>query len=134
MKNYKKLNYSKISQKLFISIYEIIKNNYDNIYFAVLNDNMQYDWSGKNNEYILNLFGKIIRPDFIVKDINKIIEFDGTYWHGKKRSNYQENKNRELQRDNNILNSGYEILHIWEKEYTDDPEGTIKKCLKFIKG
>lgn len=55
--NYKKSNFSKISQELFKSIYEEIKKeniNYD-IYFASLNENKKYDYSGKNYEYRLML-------------------------------------------------------------------------------
>ena len=48
LKNYKKQNFSNISQNLFKNIYEKINNKYKEIYFATLKNN-EYDLSGKNN-------------------------------------------------------------------------------------
>ena len=44
----------------------------------------------------------------------------------------QANKLREKERDNSILNAGYEVLHIKESDYREDPEREIKKCIDFI--
>ena len=121
-KNYKHSNYSKISQILFKSIYGIIKDDFNSIFFAEILDN------GINNEYNLELNNKIIKPDFFVKDVNKIIEFDGVYWHRSK----PENVKRELERDLSICENGYNVLHINESDYYKNPEEIIKKCVDFI--
>ena len=115
-------NYSKVSQILFKQIFEQIKNDFNEIYFATKEDN------GKNNEYRLDLFEKIILPDFFIKDIKKIIEFDGIYWH----KNNPENKIREEARDKLILENDYKLLHIREDDFYNSPNYIIDKCIKFI--
>jgi len=128
LKNYKKSNFSKISQDLF---WEILKANpsiIDNeIYFATyLNGNL--DDSGKNNEFRLELTERVILPDFIDLTNKKIIEFDGTYYHRIS----PENNLRELKRDEMIIKSGYEVLHISEKDYYSNKEDIIYKCVNFL--
>lgn len=125
-KNFKKCNFSKISQKLFESIHNEIKTLYTNedIFYATLEKKVGY----KNHEYILDLGNKIIRPDFFIKSINKIIEFDGTYYH----RNNPENMQREKLRDAAIIKSGYKVFHVSESDYSSNPEETLKKCLEFL--
>lgn len=131
LSNYKKNNFSKISQDLFQNLYDKIKEDFNEIYFATLNENKEIDESNKNYEFRLSLNNKVILPDFFIKDINKIIEFDGAYWHGEyKRDDF--NKTREIKRDKSIINSGYKIFHIKELNYYKDPEREIQKCLDFI--
>jgi hypothetical protein len=131
-KNYKKTNYSKKSQDLFTTIYPIIKNKYKDIYFATLNENKQILDTGKNHEFRLRLNDRVILPDFYIKDNNKIIEFDGIYWHDHVRRNKPENKKREEEKDRELINSGYSILRINEREWEDNPIEVIKKCIDFI--
>ncbi len=126
--NFKVSSYSKVSQKLFISLYEIIKDKYNEIYFATLNKNKIILDDGTNSEYRLRLCNRIILPDFFIKDINKIIEFDGVYYH----KNNPENNKREKDRDDAILRSGYEVYHVNELEYYKDPDLVINNCLEFI--
>lgn len=125
--NYKKNNFSKISQELFWKIYNIINLTDNEIYFATLKNNFKDD-SGKNNEYRLELNNSIILPDFFIKNKNKIIEFDGTYYH----RNTTENKKREKLRDKDILDGGYYLLHIKESDYMKDKEKTVNECINFI--
>lgn len=116
--------FSKISQKLFWSLYEKIKNDFENIYFAELGKR-------ENNEYMILFEDKTIAfPDFLVEDTNKVIEFDGDYWHGKKRGNQE----RDKKRDEKIKNAGYDILHIRERDYKNNSDDVIKNCLEFIYG
>lgn len=128
MKNYKKNNFSKISQKLFKSVYEQICNKYSEIYFATLNDNKEYEETGRNFEYRLELTTSYILPDFFIKDINKIIEFDGSYYHRK----HSENVKRELKRDKEINENGYKVYHVKEDDYKKDPNKVLQECLDFI--
>jgi ribosomal protein S16 len=126
--NYKRTNFSKISQTLFWGILETeptIKN--DNIFFATYNKG-NVDDSGKNNEYRLSLLNGVILPDFIDLDKGKIIEFDGTYYH---RST-PENSLREEKRDKMILESGYQVLHISEYDYKKNKQEIINKCINFL--
>jgi hypothetical protein len=129
LKNYKKNNFSKISQELFWGMLEKEPNLVDrNIYFATYKNGVKDD-SGKNNEYRLELLDSIILPDFFDKISNKIIEFDGTYYHRKT----PENLLREEKRDKMIFNSNYKIYHVSETDYKNDKQGIIIKCINFLK-
>lgn len=129
--NYKKSNYSKISQVLFFEIINEWKNvNNNSVYFAKYNNGLTND--DINHEYIIACSDRIIRPDFFVYETKKIIEFDGLYWHNYKKRNKPENIRREFKRDSSLLKEGYDILRICEGEYKSDRLETIKKCINFL--
>lgn len=125
--NYKKSNFSKISQELFISIWKNIKNDMNDVFFATLKDN-KIDNSVRNNEYRLMLKESFILPDFYIPSLNKIIEFDGTYYHRKNI----ENKKREEIRDKEIEKMGIGVFHVNESEYRKNKKETIQKCIDFL--
>jgi len=127
IKNYKKNNFSKISQELYWSIFNYIKED-NEIYFATLKNGIKDD-SGKNNEFRLSLDNCVVLPDFFIKNKNKIIEFDGTYYH----RNNPENKKRSKERDVAIIRNGYEILHIKEKDYKKNKKEVTQQCIDFLK-
>jgi len=131
-KSYKKNNYSKKSQELFSSLYPLISSKYKEIYFATLKNNKVIMDNGRNDEYRLRVNGLVIMPDFFIKDLNKIIEFDGVYWHDYKRRNKPENQRRETEKDVILAENGYQILRITELEWENDPTGTLKRCMDFI--
>jgi len=127
--NYKRTNFSKISQQLFWGIIEsdpTIKNY--NIYFATYNNGV-IDNSGKNNEFRLKLLNGVILPDFFDEVSKKIIEFDGTYYHRIT----PENSLREHKRDKMIIESGYQVLHVSELDYKNSKQKIIDKCINFLK-
>ena len=124
LKSFKKNNFSKISQELFWNIYEKI-NNKENIYFATLKDN-KIDNSGKNNEYRLKLKKNYILPDFIDLNQKKIIEFDGDYWHL--------NSLKDKERDKQIEECGFKILHIKESNYRKNSKYETEKSINFLIG
>lgn len=125
------VNYSKASQKLFWKVYSKICNSYKKIFFAQLDGKGNIDSSGKNHEYILELKKeKYCRPDFLVEDIKKIIEFDGSYWHDSVKGKGKGEK--ELERERLIKNEGYKILHVKEKDFYVNEDEVVKKCLEFL--
>jgi hypothetical protein len=128
--NFKKQNYSIVSQELFWILYNKIKNNYKHIYFATLNKNKEYEITKTNYEYKLETKNSYVKPDFYILDNNKIIEFDGDYWHGKKEGN----KKREILREKNIKDKNPEIkiYHVKEKDFKLNPQKVIKECIDFI--
>ena len=101
---------------------------FDKVYFAKLDKNDNIHESNNNYEYRLKLNKSYILPDFFIPSLNLVLEFDGTYYH----RDTTENKEREKTRDNNIINSGYKVLHISEKEYNDNKELTILKVVNYI--
>jgi len=124
MNSYKKSNFSKVSQELFWRVYEKMDKK-EKIFFATLKNGIKDD-SGKNNEFRLKLDNRVIMPDFIVG--NKIIEFDGTYYH----RDSPENKKRDMMRDIIIKENGYDIFHVNESEYKKIPGKIINDCFNFL--
>jgi very-short-patch-repair endonuclease len=100
--------YSKISQKIFWMIYEkLTQLEKENTHFKELNN----EWYVKNtnNFYFV---------DF--KCGNKIIEFDGIYWH-------RNSKEKDEIRNTVYKNLGYQILIISENDFTDKKSNIIQK-------
>jgi hypothetical protein len=119
IKSYKKQNFSNISQELFR---EVDLLHIGDTYFATKNRPEMSEYH--NKEYRLAIG---VLPDYIDINTNKIIEFDGDYWHGKVG-----NVERERKRDEKLKSAGYKVLHIKESEYKSDKQGTIDKCIKFL--
>ena len=122
--------YSKISQELFWSVYEKIKDKYKKIYFATL----KHDHApSKTNsyEYRVMLEDKIHCHflDFYVKDINKILEFDGYYWHNQREGV----REYDAKREENLRRLGYtNIYRVKEEDYRANPEKVVNECLEFL--
>jgi hypothetical protein len=125
--------FSVISQELFKKIYEEVKNEYKEIYFGSL-----------NKEYSLNDNKKIIFLDFFIKDINLYIEFFGDFWHANpniyKENDYhiyKKKNSKEIWEEDkkriNFLNTKLNGLVIWEKDFKNNKEETVKFCIKYIK-
>jgi len=112
-------NYSKISQELFWSIYEQIDEfEKSKCYFAELNEEHVF-YTYQNDIYVISV-------DF--KFENKIIEFDGDFWHSSTKQ-----KERDILRDCFLISKGYEVLRIPELDYKNDKKQIIEKCINFIK-
>jgi len=129
-KNYKKSNFSQVSQKLFWAIVEHL-DSLDYIYFAQLSPNKTLDDSGTNNELRLKLDEKVVLPDFIDLKQNKIIEFDGIYWHKVRLE--EGGSNTDEAKDELYKRNGYTVLRIGEEEFAKEKDKVIEKCLKFLK-
>jgi very-short-patch-repair endonuclease len=99
-----------------------------------------YNW-GKNEIFIRDK-NKMYFYDFECKELKKIIEFNGDYWHANPKF-YEKNEtirdisctdiwNKDLIKINVAKSKGYQILIVWEKEVKDNIENIIKECVKFI--
>lgn len=93
-----------------------------------MDNNNEIHNTNKNYEYRLKLNESYILPDFFIPDLKLIIEFDGTYYH----RDIPEIKIRENKRDNDIINSGYSVLHVSEKDYTNNKEFTVYRLVNYI--
>ena len=121
--------YSKISQELFNSIMNILGDEYKEVFYAT-NGGVDNPF----NEYMVvdDIHNRHYFLDFYVKDNNKVIEFDGEYWHSEKRGSWV--KKHELEREDNLRTLGYsDILHVGEREYRDNPDKVIVECVEFIR-
>jgi len=114
--NSKGYNYSKISQKLFWELYEELQDK-NNIYFFELNKEYYFYLGVENYKFCL--------VDF--KMNNKIIEFQGEYFHSKPEAIIRDKIKKE-----ELENKGYKVLYVWDKEYKKNRFETIKKCLEFL--
>lgn len=122
--NRKNMSYSKISQKLFWQIFNKIQNN-DNIFFEELNKEKHINLN-KDDKKIYGDDKKVrINLDFVYK--NKVIEFNGEYWHSS-----QKFREIDLKRKQICENKGYEVLFVWEKEFKEFPDEVINRCLRFL--
>lgn len=87
-------------------------------------------------------YHKAFAYDFCFK--NKIIEFNGDYWHANpkiydknfinKTSNLtaQEIWDKDKEKKRCAESAGYKVLYIWEKDYRENPDKELKKCIDFL--
>lgn len=101
---------------------------------------------GKNEKFIHDKeTNKRYKYDIVLKENHKIIEINGTYWHCDPNV-YKENYYNRVKRltakelwENDkhkisVANKfNYKVLTIWENEYNSDKNGTIQKCIDFLK-
>ena len=110
--------YSKKSQKMFreilkrISPHEAMRARF-------------YEQGGEVKFVINGDWGHYFYIDFLLDD--KAIEFDGKYWHKKKRAIIRDPKI-----DEQLTSEGYKILRIKEQDYDENPLQTVKKCVTFL--
>lgn len=130
--------YSEISQELFWELYDRFSLFHDGIFFAELNK--EYYLTKKDESEQETLF---FVYDFTIVDKNKIIEFNGDFWHAnpaiyksdelvynnKKASDVWEfdQKKQELAKE-----KGFDLMVIWEKDYRDDKQQTILQCEEWL--
>jgi hypothetical protein len=96
----------------------------------------------KKEKWIFNYDGDNKSYDFTLN--NKIIEFNGDYWHMNPKQYIPTDYNKSLsmtaiekwESDNNkyklAIKNGYDILVIWESEYKQDKEKVIQECINFL--
>ncbi len=119
------LNVSKVSLEFFKEIVSRLKNK-DNIYTYFL-----------NHEYIVYLTKKdltILKENNIDKHIyyldfwqnNKVIEFNGTYWH--KNLQLEDTIRKQILEENH----GMKVLFVDECEYYKNKEKVLNECINFL--
>ena len=124
--------FSKISKELFDTLQKKLPNRkfkYADYEYGI------YDSVNK----------KLNKYDFTDIKNKLIIEFNGEHFHAKTKDDpsffnpflpnltaeeqWQLDENKKLCAERN----GYKIYYIWEKEYKDNKNAVIEKCLKFLK-
>lgn len=94
-----------------------------------------------------SLFNDQLKKQYIydISLYNKIIEYNGDYWHcnpTKYNKDYYHKRihksaeeiwERDRIKKNYAISKGYIVLTIWENDYKKDKQGTIEKCLNFLK-
>lgn len=105
----------------------------------------EFQYGIMNEKYISNKEKeKTFGYDFTDNVNNKIIEFNGDYWHMNpkiyKASDFNKNKKMTAKEiweyDKNKINLakkyGYDVLVVWEKDYRNNQEKIIKQCINFL--
>lgn len=123
VKTYSGKGLCNISQNLFWNIYKNLNPSIE-CYFHELNYEKQIYVLDHDKIIINNPTLNIYRyyPDFVYGD--KIIEFDGDYWH--------QNKEKEETKDRFYKLKGYDTLHILSSEYAKNPQSIEEQCLTFL--
>lgn len=115
---------SKSSQELFKKVYDSCNFlNEDNTFYANLNYEFKINIDYENGLIFTNTNKKFYRVDF--KYNNKIIEFDGEFWHN--------DESKETSKDLYLESMGYDIIHIKHSEFIKNPQKEINKCIEFLK-
>lgn len=91
--------------------------------------------SHQQEKYIMN--GKY-RVDFLLSN-NKIIEVNGDYWHAnplvfdyERLNNMQKNNVlRDIQKNRDVINNGFMLLEIWEKDINENINDIKTKIEKY---
>jgi DNA-binding transcriptional MerR regulator len=112
------------------------------LFYNVNKDVLLYD---KNEKFIYDKDKHCVyKYDLTNKTNKRIIEVNGIFWHCKegiyKEDYFHKIKNKtakEIREMDAIKYDlaktfGYKILIIWEDDYKNNPEETIKKCVSFI--
>lgn len=118
---YSSFGVSKASQLLFWQIYDKLISA-DKCHFHELNEEMSINIDKTQSKKPHSNKHKY-KIDFVLS--NKIIEFDGDYWHKK-------TKHKDAIKDEYLKSLGYEVLRVKEQEYKKDKESIISKCLNFL--
>ena len=129
---------SKISQDFFWELYEKIPESLKEfVYFNELNkEYYKYDYENS----------KIYFFDFVITNKKIIIEFNGDYWHANpKKYNATDVLNfggnhvqvsdiweRDEIKKTFAINHGYDILFIWESDFSKNKDDVIKSTIKEI--
>ena len=132
VKSMPRLKYSMVSQELFWKIYNIIKEDYKEIYFATINSEGNLI-EGCNYEYEVKTEKSIRYLDFYIKDINKVIEFNGAYWHSIANKNVNYTIDKDIERELEIIKVlNCKVYNVKELEFYKDKESVINACIDFI--
>ncbi len=125
--NKQDVGYSKISQELIWGIFQklTIQQKLDSEFATYLGEKI-INLEKEDKVFILEKTG-IARNSFYLDFIcgNKIIEYNGEYWHSKTQK-YDKYRKEILEK------MGYEVLFIEEKDYKQGKKETINKCINFI--
>ena len=133
--------YSNISQVLFEQIDSALGKLAANSFWAKKNYEQEVNYLDESTGVT-----RTYRVDYMLRD--KIIEFNGTYWHAspqfyapdevilvhgepKAASEIWEGDKARLE---TIKSHGYKVLVIWEEDYHTDPMKIVQQCCEFLKG
>lgn len=139
--NRKSSTVSSVSRMFFTELINRLSNtvfrNFD------ISENIFYG----DNEFKIGTKGTEVpgyfrKPDFFIKCLNIIIEFQGSYWHPRPKSPIFYLDEIDDRMENIITKDyyklmlyrklGYYVFYVHEEEFYHNPDLTIEECIKFI--
>ena len=123
------------------SLHSAFRKNHDTINTSNISNNLIKEireYCNVEAEFQLGRYSYDIRKN------NNLIEFNRDYWHANPKiyddtftnsvSNLtaKEIHDKDAKKLDYAKANGYNILVIWESDYKEDPEGTVKKCIRFL--
>lgn len=137
--------YSKVPYKLTSNMYSKFEIECINkIMEKVLSDSKGNDISEFTKQFEIFVKGLHKRFVYDLKYKDRIIEFNGDYWHCNPDSYAADYFNTQIQmtaaekwkvdeiKRDIAISEGYKVLVIWESEYKKDPDTTVRKCVSFL--
>jgi hypothetical protein len=125
---------SDISQKLFFAIYKKLSLDLQkHTYFLQLNKEFGQKFGNKYYCY-----------DFVITSNKKCIEFNGNYWHMNPKMHNANDVNSttnktaseiwalDKEKQDCLRSKGFDVLVIWQRDYTTHPIKTVRQCLQFL--
>jgi len=152
------LNSKSTEEKLTILIKKMARPNFwsitsiaffDELIIDIQNKfNTNYFYNYKNNEYFINTNGKFYLYDFTIKELNIIIEYNGSHVHPNKQKltteQWKKWKNpftkedaelcykKDLYKINCAKAKGFDVLVIWDTDIKQNKQKVKNKILKLI--
>lgn len=134
------IGYSKVSQELFEAVDKKLGDLAKNSKWATKNGEAEIEIN------ISDYAKKWARPDYVLG--NKIIEFNGDYWHCNPKfynaedfvprfgtttaQSVKEVWESDYNREQEFKRLGYEVLTVWEDDYYANPVKEIDRCVDFL--
>lgn len=147
----RELNTFLSTRKFFIKNYSSVANElFDTLREKLLNAKYkEFYYHNHNQEWFINIKNyKTIYLDFFLKDTGKVIEFHGDYWHCNPSIYTSDqlikigNEYKKVTKvwDDDRIRVDYikkvpyvkDVLIVWQKEYTDNSDEVVDKCMKFL--
>jgi very-short-patch-repair endonuclease len=124
---------SNISINFFDALYSDIKKHLGDsitMYGGRYGDEFRYTDENTGNTYFY---------DFYIKEAKLLIEFNGIFWHARKKEewknthiNYYESLGNDKMKKEFIETKGYKLLYVWEDDNFDDKRREIVEYTKAI--
>lgn len=95
------------------------------------------------NEVVVRLKQSACKVDCVLRSKKRVIEFYGDYWHGNPKKYAPDDiiginrvaKDKwdfDSKRNAQLNDAGYQVLVIWEDEYTNNPAEILQRCVTFL--
>ena len=105
------------SSKAETEISEFIQEKYPNI--KIINNDRSFIINPKTKRYL--------ELDILIPNLNKAIEFNGTYWHSKVHQKY-----KDIIKKEKCLNEGIDLLVIEEQNWIENKEQCLNNIENFL--